>query len=663
MKKLAVFDIEVLYNCFVVHVRVVGGESMTFEISERRNEYSQFVKFFSEAPYVFVGYNCIHYDTPIVNALILNQKRFEDSHYISVTKFAKELGDTIIDKAQTNRSWTKYKYSNIFAQIDLMTMMASKRLRVSLKSLQVTMCYKNVKEFKIDWNKPIKTGQIDDLIHYCKNDTGSTEYLLKLLKDEIAFRIAVQKEYGIECLSKDGVGIGVDIFTKYICQELDIYHHRELFNYVDIDNEIHIKDLILPKIKFKTKKFQALLDWYNSIVVDLTKYEELSDKQKEELYQFTVTYNNLSHAYGFGGMHSKNLPKIVESCDRFFLSDMDVESYYPSLGIMYHFAPRGFRMAFVKVLSDLKDQRVIAKNSGDKVKNTLFKLALNSILGNLKNRYSPFYDPAANLSICINGQLLLSMLIEECELIGIECISSNTDGATFKVPVHLKDQYYKICEEWQKMSLMKLEEARYEKMVIVAVNDYIAFKEGYSKVKDKLFFHKPEKAINFNFTNLLLKGDAMTKLKDEYVKEKGIFITYPRLGKGLEFLIVSKALQNYYGKQIPIEETISQFMSVHDYLKTEKVGSQYEVEWNQQPQQRVNRFFVEKGAPYLYKVKDKLDEQSIIVKSKQNLLKGHGVRLVNDLTEQNDFNVDYNFYVSKCREVIDKLEPAQLTLF
>ena len=664
-KKLIVFDIECLPNVFIVCLKT-KNTTLIFEISERKNEFKELMDIFLSNNYIFIGVNCSNYDTLIINALLINYNNLINKDYLFITRFCKKLSDAIIEKNfQAIPNYSKLTYANFFTQIDLMTLMFSKDLRVGLKSLQITMCYDNVEEYLIDWNKPLLTSEIDYLISYCLNDVDSTYKLATLLKSEIDFRRKVNTKYNINCLSKDGVGIGVDIFTKYICEDLNI-EPKELFNLVNVDKKINISDLIQPEINFKTKEFNKILDWYRNIKLDLDVYETLTDKEKEEYYQNTVFFNKLSHAYGFGGMHSQNKPCIITSSDKFFISDQDVESFYPLLSIVYGFAPKGFKESFIKVMSFLKESRVKAKIEKDNLTNQLFKLALNSILGNLKNKYSPFYDPAANLAICINGQLFLSMLIERCELEGIECISSNTDGATFKVPVEKSEQYYEICKQWCIDTKMKLEETLYEKLVIHAVNDYIGFKKGYFENKDKIEFFTPQETINFNFVDLLLSDNEKYAIKNKYVKEKGLFITYPRLGKGLEFLIVSKALQNYYGKNIPVEKTIKDFKSIHDYVKTEKVGKQFNVVWNDRPQQHINRFYIKKNAPYLYKWKwteKKLKGQEIKIKSFTNLLKESGVELVNDLRKIDKFDIDYDFYIKQAYKIINVLEPAQLSLF
>jgi hypothetical protein len=554
------------------------------------------------------------------------------------------LSDSIINKIFVKR------VKKSFNSIDLMTMMASKDLRVALKALQVSMCYHNVEEMIIDWDKDINVNDIKILIQYCINDVNSTSHLLSLLKNDISFRLFVQKKFGFSCLSKDGVGIGVEIFTMRICDKLGLSDSKQLYDYKDNYDIIRVSDFIAPIYNFKFQQFKKVYEFYNKMILDA------DGKKNGKSPAIKVIFDGLEYVFGIGGGHSKNLPEIHNPDPKFIYRDSDATSYYPSLSEQWGYGPKGFKTEFVLVIKDLKGDRVKAKSSGDKVTDKTYKLALNSILGHLRNEYSPYYAPEANLAICINGQLMLCMLVEECYSHGIKCIMLNTDGCTFKIPKDKEETYFKICTGWEKKTRIQLEHVDYEKMVILAVNDYFAFKEGYSKVKDSYTFPKPDECIEYNYT--FVKNTPDGELMSTYEKQKGFFLTYPRLTKGLDSLIIPKALINYYGKGIPIEDTIQDFKSIYDYIIFQKVGKQFEVEWDSQKQQHINRYFVSKNAPYLYKKKED--------GSLSNLLKGYGVILANKIDNPNEkefFDIDYNYYIVRAREAIRKLEPEQLTLF
>ena len=96
-------------------------------------------------------------------------------------------------------------------------MMFSSKLRCGLKELQVTMMYPNVREYEGDFNKPAPEADFDSIKSYNFNDVDSTEELLYRLEKDINLRLGIEKEYGINVLSMDGVSIGKEILkVKYL---------------------------------------------------------------------------------------------------------------------------------------------------------------------------------------------------------------------------------------------------------------------------------------------------------------------------------------------------------------------------------------------------------------------------------------------------------------
>lgn len=669
-KKLCIYDIEVLPNCFICCCRIAKGQIITFEISARKFQLKELVEFFRREDIVFVGYNCLSYDGPIVNMLIENYWPLSyDKNYLKVTDACYKMSKNIINGGTSEYRWHKH-----FEQIDLMTMMASRALRVGLKSLQVTMCYHNVQEMKVKWDEFILSTDIDSLIYYCHNDVGSTGELLVLLVPDLRLRMAIEREFKISCLSKDGVGIGVDIFTRFTCAELGLANPKELMNYRDNYDEIAVKDFLLDEIEFKTEPCKQVRRFYENLLLDREGLGEVTSG--------TVIIGNLQHSYGIGGLHSVNRPAVHIALPGWIIRDSDVASMYPTMSDKWNFAPRGIKKAFLTVLRLLKALRLEAKKNKDGTKDKTYKLALNSILGHLRNEYGPYYAPEANIGICVNGQLFLLMLIEECELNGIEVISSNTDGITVKMRVEQEELYKEICSRWEKRSQMELEHVDYEKIVIVAVNDYVAYKKGYwvnkgdtkvyvpgySDLKDKLEWPSPTDWIEYNYS--YVKSNEQANLIDSCIKMKGMFIGYSRLGKGLDSLIVARSLIDYFGKNTPIEQTIKSSDDIWNFIKFQKIGKQYDVIWNQVEQQHINRFYVSRKGAYLYKRKTELKwckktgrEQTI--KSDQNVLKGFGVQLYNEAIDKpmNDYGIDYRYYISSANKIINQLEGKQTTLF
>ena len=89
------------------------------------------------------------------------------------------------------------------------------------------------------------------------------------------------------------------------------------------------------------------------------------------------------------------------------------------------------------------------------------------------------------MSITIGGQLSLSMLAEMLlEIPTLRMIQLNTDGLTYQVDKEYKQQAQDVCDEWERITKLELEDAEYEMMAIRDVNSYIS-KTFDGKVKSK----------------------------------------------------------------------------------------------------------------------------------------------------------------------------------
>lgn len=338
--KFIIHDIEVLPNLFIAGFKIINGKTYIFEISARRNDLEEMIDFITRHHNkFFVGYNCNGYDEPVLRALF---KKWNEStvdlgcttKWLELTDFIKRESDTIINKEGPSYH---HKKDRLFPTIDLMTMLFSQNLRVGLKPLQVTMCFPNVEEMDVNWNEWLSEDKFDALIGYNRNDLDSTEYLLKMLKSDISLRLSIKKNYGIDCLSKDGVGVGVDIFTKYICAELGLEKPSHLKHYRENLDIIFVKDFILPEISFTTPSFQKVLADFQTMVLDASgsivalrgkkviKKKSKSKKESKET-QIVGLMGNYRHTFGLGGLHCANDPLMMIADNGYHIIDCDVKS-------------------------------------------------------------------------------------------------------------------------------------------------------------------------------------------------------------------------------------------------------------------------------------------------------------------------------------------------
>src|SRR5690606_34636801 len=103
---------------------------------------------------------------------------------------------------------------------------------------------------------------------------------------------------------------------------------------------------------------------------------------------------------------------------------------------------------FLAVLRRVTEERLAAKKAGQSTKAEALKITINSIFGKLASDTMWLLDYKAFLSVTLNGQLYLLMLVEMLHKAGIHCISANTDGVVARVHERDNATYQAVCDEW-----------------------------------------------------------------------------------------------------------------------------------------------------------------------------------------------------------------------
>ncbi len=628
-KTCIVFDIEVLKNVFTCTCKNTDTKQITvFELSPRRVDIQGLVTFFYE-DYYFVGYNNIHYDNPILNYIIMLYREHYFDRYSTreLTESVFRMSQLVIDKNSDFDLWKEYKYARNFLSIDLLTMLYSKALRVSLKEMQVTMQYKNVEEFVVDWHQDLPEKDIDRLISYNINDVESTEELLYRCKDLLELRIETEKDFGLPCLSLDRVNLGDRLLQLKVMEKTGL-NKKQLENMKSPANYVDLEKVIFPWIKFESPILQKKL-------TDMKNQHNVSPGRKG--YINTFIFGEMKVTIGVGGIHGDNGTCIIKPNEDELLLDSDVNSLYPSLMRMYHLYPPKLKNVLGQIFPQIIDDRLEFKRTGQKNKNETYKYMLNGVSGKMQDETSWLFSPFTVMQVRINGQLLLLMLAERLLKLGCKLYQINTDGILYKLKKSKHEELQQVLKEWEKLTMLTLETEEFTQFYQLAINDY--------------FGVEPNNKI----------------------KKKGFFLTDIELGKGLTPKIIPEAIINYFVHNIPVEDTIKSCKDICKFLQAEKTGKQWTVEYNEQIQQRINRFYVSNSGYYLWKWK--LDDTG--KKSYQIMLKDHGVRLHNkfysdeDLqwkysqgeTFQSIYDIDYQYYINQCIKVIEKLKPKQLNLF
>ena len=610
-----VFDIEVfpnVFHCCCYDTEL--NEMFKFEISERVNQLDKLVDFFLDKSRMFCGYNNKHYDDTIINYMIEYKDKLNQYSYVRITQSLYNLSKCIVEDEDGNADKLKrWRYAKYFYSMDLLTMQFSRKLRVGLKTMQVTMHYKNVQEYDGDFNAFLPKKNIDEMIAYNVNDVESTTELLNRLNGEIELRLFIDKEHGIDCLSMDSVKMAETFLLEEYSKRSGVPKNviKEWRSPMDY---IPLKDVILPFIKYKNPKLQDVLE-------DMKKHVVYSKERKS--YEKKFVLSNVVYSVGVGGIHSIHTPKIFLPRDDEHIGHADVTSMYPSFLIKYQWGPRHLGKLFCDIFEELYGERVEAKRTGQKIKNMFLKIVLNSPTGKMQQEVSWMYDPFNVFKIRINGQLILLMLVDRLLDLGCEIIQVNTDGVVYKAKNSLKEGIQEAISEVERITQLNFEVDEYEAFYQYAINDYFGV------------------------------------LKNGEIEEKGMFITKTKLGKGLAPVVIPKAVMAYFVHKIPVAEFIENDKDIRDFLMSQAVDKKFKVIHGDKPVQRINRFYASTDGPYLFK-KDEEDVDKV-----SNMLTKSGVTILNKFDDLpiEDRKINYRYYISEAKKIIADFAEQQLELF
>lgn len=651
------YDIEIYQNFFCVTFLDYHSENkIIFEISERINQYEELVEYMNSIPRTSYGisFNGIDYDNLILNRLV--KGRYTQANYLKITRELKDFSDYVIlnkDDFDYYEQIKKYKWGHNWIDVDLLrywSMGLRKTKQLSLKSLAVQLNYPVIMELPIHHTKSVKKAEIPLILEYNSvHDVGVTKLLAQKMRDDIKFRVSIEKQYKVKCMSwdspkiasnlikneieskgiktRDSDGVVINTNRKKVCigETLLQYNFKGSYNKPEIEIKIKKDPITGVKKKIVYRTYKNSL----SLHEDLKVWCVSTTKEVNAIIPLTNPDGSILECIiGSGGAHAalegQNQYHIEDN--DFIIKDLDYGSFYPSLLILLGLTPEHLGSVFLDLYKRILSERLAAKKRGDKVETDIKKLLLNSTYGMLNNDYSFLKDMKQSLGICFNGQLILLYLTERIIEWGGNVIMQNTDGLTVKIPRSKEKEFQSFVESINPVDI-PLEFVNYKKLIMLNVNGYIALTD------------------------------------DGKVKKKGkAFRTDVPLGDSVDFLIIPKILELYFIKGLDPKKVITNYkdygFNIYDLCGSFKVAKSYQVIYNGKIQQQLNRFYVSKKGAYLYKQKNTKD-------TPDNMLKGYAVNIFNNYEEKEDYEIDYSFYLKKINDVIYDIEKyqKQLTLF
>jgi hypothetical protein len=425
---------------------------MTFEISERRNDVEMLVEYCRDLyrnNYYMVGFNNLNYDSHLLH-FILDKKDVTNQQ---IYKFSSNLikEDPAEHKAPKLKQLDLYKIHHF----------DNKAKMTSLKILEFNMRMGSIEELPFPPGTVLAEDQIDVVRAYCKHDVKATHLFFERSKEEINFRIDLSNKYKKNMINFNDIRIGKEIFTMALT-EAGVRIRGKSYR-----DQIVVKDIILPYIQFNRPELQKVHEEFKNLVIVNTKNS----------FDISADLDGFMLDYGTGGLHGSLVETMLVTNEEYIIVNVDFQSYYPNLSIVNRFYPEHLGEKFCDVYKWIFDER--RKYPKGSAENAAYKLALNGTYGASNSEYSIFYDPEFTMSITINGQLILSMLVEKLlEVDTLSMVNVNTDGLMVRLKHGMIDTFRQVCSEFEKATGLVLEEDIVERIYLRDVNSYICTLRG-----------------------------------------------------------------------------------------------------------------------------------------------------------------------------------------
>lgn len=547
---MLVYDLEIFKNVFVaVFLDIKTEKFHTFEVSPFNDERAKLAEFVTRRitngkEYV-VGYNNKDFDDPLLYYVIKNLGQ-------PVETYKDVANDIIKSKWCPFPIWTVKEV--IPNSIDLMQVnnFGKYGKSVSLKQLEFVLRKNSIVDLPYAHDSVIKTkNNINKIIKYCCYDVEVTKDFMVSSKGLIKYRKDFGKLVGIDIITDSEVSLAKKTLTKIFSQEMGITEKE--FKYLrTYPKKIVVKDIIRP-VDFKLELNQKLLDFYEDIVLEPTlkavKEGERAINLKNAI-NYVIEYpNSLKSVYGSGGIHGCVSPGIYEEDDKYELWDWDFGSYYPHLIDRFGLDPAHIPDGLLgkRLITWYKERQSKYPKKTHFTLNYALKIIMNLCYGQMGSEYSPLYDPAAQLGVCVNGMLQITKLSEIVTLLGGSVLYQNTDGILIKILKEDRDKISQAIEDYASSINIPIESVQAKKLILKDVNNFILVD------------------------------------KQDNVKEKGLFETYETIienhmfNKNTSAKIVSKALKDFFVEGIPVEDTIYNANNIHDFMYGVKGGRQYQM--------------------------------------------------------------------------------------
>lgn len=517
------------------------------------NNRDELINFYNKTKdnYIYVGFNSRSYDSVILRAMVLGLN-------------PKEVSDKLIVDGLKGFQIHKDLYKVQLFSYDTMVNRGN-----SLKQLEGFMGHM-IKETDVDFNidRKLTEEEMNETIYYCTHDVEETIEVFENTKSDFDAQLSLVNEFDLPLayIGKTKAQLTAEILGA-----------EKLHGTSDEEMEYEfVKCLKLNKYKF-------VQEWFDENRF-LTYVNEKGITKKNGL---KVDIGGIPTIFGWGGIHGCIDKYTTDNSDGSVIVHSDVGSMYPNIMVQHNLLSRAVKEP--SKYKNILEKRLELKHAGKKKEQAPLKVVLNGAFGVTIDKFSKMCDLKRGKEIPINGQLLLTDLIEQLEITlkdNISFIQFNTDAVICKLKSKdYIDTYMDVCKEWENRTKLELEHDWIRTITQANVNNYV-----------------------FAFT------DGSLECKGAYLQKNTPLNN--------DMSILNDAVRDYLVNKTPIEKTIYECDELIKFQHINKIGkSYYKVLWgDKELKERVIRTFAcTKDLPGLFKVKKTINKDGMEVDSIQKV--------------------------------------------
>ena len=540
---MLIFDIEIYRNYFLASFMNDKGQVCHIEMrGDGKLEVSKLAKLMRDN--ITLGFNSNSYDLYMVAAALENKSCAE----------LKALSNEIIMSNLPAWKVAKVTIPRTWDTIDIIDVLQG---QASLKVYGARINQPKLQDLPYPHDATLTDEQMDSVRDYCVNDLRVTKALADKLTDQLALRVSMGQEYGLDLRSKSDAQIAEAVLKS----EIEAVSGNVLRPLKMADDDT-VKYLDPGIVEFKDP---ALTEIFRKICAhDFELSGNGSIKMPEWLADTKIKIGKGSYQMGIGGLHSTEKGQSVKAGDGHFLCDFDVASYYPNIILQQRVEPLNMTGHFLPVYQGIVDRRLEAKRAGDKATADTLKIVVNGSFGKLGSKWSILYAPNLLIQTTITGQLCLLMLIEAYEAAGATVVSANTDGVVVWGPKSLEDDIDQVNWDWMLQTSYELERTDYKALYSRDVNNYIAIKpDGLAKGKGifgpQALSKNPDFPIVSEAIAAHLSGQADFKEAIRNCTDVSKFVTVRKVTGGAKWRgkLLGKSVRFYYSSAVDQNEAIT----------------------------------------------------------------------------------------------------------